>query len=67
MPANFGRDADTLAAIVGALSGAMQGAGAIPPQWIEIARRPSGRCLRFTASLDIADVARDLAKLVRRK
>jgi ADP-ribosylglycohydrolase len=65
--ANFGRDADTLAAIVGALSGAMQGAGAIPPEWIEIARRPAGRCLRFTASLDIADVARDLTKLVRRK
>ena len=65
--ANFGRDADTLAAIVGALSGAMHGAGVIPPEWIEIARRPAGRCLRFTANLDIADVAGDLAKLVKRK
>jgi ADP-ribosylglycohydrolase len=65
--ANFGRDADTLAALVGALSGAMHGAQAIPAEWIEIARRPAGRCLRFTAGLDIADVARDLAKLVKRK
>jgi ADP-ribosylglycohydrolase len=64
--ANFGRDADTLAAIVGALCGAMHGAGAIPADWIEITRRPSGRCLSFTASLDIADVARDLARLVRK-
>jgi ADP-ribosylglycohydrolase len=64
--ANFGRDSDTLAAIVGALSGAMQGTRAIPAEWIEITRRPSGRCLRFTASLDIADVARDLARLVKR-
>ena len=64
--ANFGRDADTLSAIVGALSGAMHGAGAIPPEWIEIARRPAGRCLHFTASLDIADVAGDLARLVKR-
>ena len=65
--ANFGRDADTLAAIVGALAGAMHGARDIPADWIEITRRPAGRCLRFTASLDIADVARDLAKLVKRK
>jgi len=64
--ANYGRDADTLAAIVGALSGAMHGASAIPPEWIEIARRPAGRCLRFAASLDIADVAGDLARLVKR-
>jgi ADP-ribosylglycohydrolase len=64
--ANFGRDADTLAAIVGALCGAMHGAGAIPADWIKITRRPSGRCLRFTASLDIADVARDLARLVKK-
>ncbi len=64
--ANFGRDADTLAAIVGALSGAMHGAGAIPAEWIEITRRPAGRCLRFTAKLDIADVARELTKLIKK-
>jgi ADP-ribosylglycohydrolase len=62
---NFGRDADTLAALVGALSGAMHGAKSIPPDWIEKTRRPTGRCLAFTADLDIADVARDLAALIR--
>jgi ADP-ribosylglycohydrolase len=61
--ANFGRDADTLAAIVGALSGAMHGARAIPVDWIEKVRRPAGRCLVFTASLDIEAVSRELAQL----
>jgi hypothetical protein len=44
----------------------MHGASAIPSEWIEIARRPAGRCLRFTADLDIADVAGDLVRLVKR-
>jgi hypothetical protein len=61
---NFGRDADTLAALVGALSGAKNGAKAIPANWIEKTRRPTGRCLAFTAELDIADVARELAALI---
>jgi len=55
--ANFGRDADTLAALVGAWSGTLHGASAIPPAWVEKTRRPSGRCLRFTAGLDIGEVA----------
>ena len=61
---NFGRDADTLAALVGALSGAKHGAKAIPAEWIEKTRCPTGRCLSFTAELDIADVARELASLI---
>ena len=33
--ANFGRDADTLASILGSIAGAFCGAGAIPNEWIE--------------------------------
>ncbi len=62
--ANFGRDADTLAALVGAWSGALHGTSGIPPAWVQRARRPSGRCLRFAAELDIADVAQALAALM---
>jgi ADP-ribosylglycohydrolase len=62
---NFGRDADTLAALVGALSGAKHGAGVMPKDWIEKTRRPTGRCLAFAADLDIADVARKLALLIK--
>ena len=62
--ANFGRDSDTLSALVGAISGAMHGAGEIPADWIAKTRRPAGRCLQFTSQLDIEDVANDLAKLI---
>jgi len=34
--ANFGRDADCLAATVGGLSGALTGSATIPPEWIEL-------------------------------
>jgi ADP-ribosylglycohydrolase len=61
---NFGRDADTLAALVGALSGAKHGVKSIPEDWIEKTRRPTGRCLTFTAQLDIADIARELVESV---
>ena len=62
--ANFGRDADTLAALVGALAGARQGASALPDGWIEKIRRPSGQCLPFAADLDIVDIAGKLAELI---
>lgn len=62
--ANFGRDADTLAALVGALAGARHGASAIPEAWIEKTRRPAGTCLPFAADLDIVKVAEDLAALI---
>ncbi len=34
--ANFGRDADTLATMSGAIAGAFEGVGAIPQEWIEL-------------------------------
>ncbi len=61
---NFGRDADTISAIVGALSGAMHGTAAIPPAWIEKVRRPSGVCLTFAAERDIPDIAKQLVEVV---
>jgi ADP-ribosylglycohydrolase len=60
---NFGRDADTISAVVGALSGGLAGESVIPPEWIEKARRPAGVCLRFAASLDIRELAHALADL----
>ncbi len=62
---NFGRDADTIAAIVGGLSGALHGAKNIPERWREKTRHPSGTCLPFTKGLDVYQVACDLAKLIR--
>jgi ADP-ribosylglycohydrolase len=63
--ANFGRDADTISAVVGALAGARHGAQAIPANWIETVRRPSGVCLKFAAQEDIPALACQLADLIR--
>lgn len=54
---NFGRDADTIGAIVGAVLGAKNGAAKIPPAWVEKTRYPTGTCLAFTKGLDLLDVA----------
>lgn len=62
--ANFGRDADTISAVVGALAGARHGSDVIPEQWVDVVRRPSGVCLRFAAQEDIPDLARRLANLI---
>lgn len=62
--ANFGRDADTLAALVGAWSGALHGASAIPEDWIEKCRYPSGRSLPLFKNIDIKEISMDLFKLI---
>ncbi len=62
---NFGRDADTIAAIVGALAGAKQGISAIPENWVGVVRKPSAVCLKFTANEDIIEQAEELVTLIR--
>ena len=62
---NFGRDADTIGAVLGALSGALHGVSVIPQPWIERVARPGGVCLRFAADLHIPTLAIQLADLIR--
>lgn len=60
---NFGRDADTIGAICGAVLGAKYGYAAIPAAWAEKPRYPTGTCLHFTKGMDICEVADKLAAL----
>lgn len=60
---NFGRDADTIGAICGAVLGARYGAKGIPAKWIDKTRFPTGTCLAFTKGLDVLDVADRLADI----
>ena len=62
---NFGRDADTIGAVIGALAGARHGVRAIPAEWVERARQPAGVCLRFAGEEDIVVLAEQLATLIR--
>lgn len=61
---NFGRDADTIGAVTGAILGARYGLSSIPARWVEKTRYPSGTCLQFTKGLDILQVGKDLAALI---
>lgn len=60
---NFGRDADTIGAVCGAILGAKYGYAAIPADWAEKPRYPSGTCLPFAKGIDILALADQLAEL----
>ncbi|MFJ4579749.1 ADP-ribosylglycohydrolase family protein [Streptomyces echinatus] len=54
---NMGRDADTTAAVAGALSGATQGLAAIPTAWATAIGPVRGRCLPSMAGHHVLEVA----------
>ncbi|QNP73272.1 ADP-ribosylglycohydrolase family protein [Streptomyces roseirectus] len=54
---NMGRDADTTAAVAGALSGATQGITAIPTPWAHAIGPAKGSCLPEMAGHHILDIA----------
>ncbi len=60
---NFGRDADTIAAMVGAMSGAIHGCDVIPQDWVSKVRRPAGVCLKFAAQRDIVEITQQLLEV----
>lgn len=62
--ANFGRDADTIGAVLGALCGAHFGIDIIPELWVERVRYPSGVCLKFTKNEDIINISEKLADIL---
>jgi ADP-ribosylglycohydrolase len=54
---NIGRDSDTIAAMAGAISGALHGEDAFPAEWRSQVRRVAGRCIAATADTDLVDLA----------
>lgn len=58
---NMGRDADTTAAVAGALAGATCGASAIPPPWAAAIGPARGSCLPSMRGQHVLDVAELLA------
>jgi ADP-ribosylglycohydrolase len=61
---NFGRDADTISAVVGALSGAIHGDSVIPPHWAAMVNQPAGVCLKFAAQKSMTSLAEQLVDLI---
>lgn len=60
---NLGRDADTIAAMAGAIVGAMAGIDAIPEDWLAAVAVAPGVCLRTTKGMHPMDVADELVDL----
>jgi hypothetical protein len=54
---NMGRDADTTAAVAGALAGATRGASSIPPDWASAIGPARGSCLPAMAGHHVLDIA----------
>ncbi|MCA1222780.1 ADP-ribosylglycohydrolase family protein, partial [Streptomyces sp. 8L] len=54
---NMGRDADTTAAVAGALAGALGGVGSIPERWSSAVRPVLGSCLPAMAGQHVQDIA----------
>ncbi|MFH8242442.1 ADP-ribosylglycohydrolase family protein [Streptomyces sp. NPDC018321] len=54
---NMGRDADTTAAVAGALAGATRGAAAIPAEWASAIGPARGSCLPAMAGHHVLEVA----------
>jgi ADP-ribosylglycohydrolase len=60
---NIGRDADTIAAITGAICGAREGITMIPQPWIERIRVSKGSCIAIVRDMDVIDTADRLTEL----
>lgn len=61
---NFGRDGDTISALVGAMAGAIHGAKVIPAEWVEKVDQPAGVCLKFAAEKSMQGLAAELVDLI---
>jgi len=60
---NLGRDADTIAAMAGAVAGAMSGYEAIPENWKKAVITVGGTCLQFAKGLNPYTLAEQLMSL----
>lgn len=60
---NLGRDADTIAAMAGAMAGTIVGYEAIPDHWKASVNEVQGSCLAFTKGMNPVQLGEELASL----
>lgn len=60
---NIGRDTDTIAAIAGAICGALHGINCIPEHWVRHISISRGICINAVKNMNIINVADDLSSL----
>jgi ADP-ribosylglycohydrolase len=64
---NIGRDADTIAAMAGAMAGALNGVDAIPVEWRERLGPLRGSCIEAMAGVDLWELADQIAHSVHER
>jgi ADP-ribosylglycohydrolase len=62
---NIGRDTDTIAAIAGAICGALHGINCIPEHWVRRISISRGICINAVKNMNIINVADDLSLLAQ--
>lgn len=62
---NIGRDADTIAALAGAVTGALSGEEALPEEWRRRVGPARGSCIGAVKGMEIRETALALARLAR--
>lgn len=65
--ANVGRDADTIAAMTGAMAGALRGANSIPEEWKKQINIIRGHCIKATAGMNVEEVAHQFVDVIIRR
>lgn len=63
---NLGRDADTIAAMAGAVAGAISGYESIPDNWKQAVTTVGGTCLEFAKGLNPYAIASELLEVAAR-
>lgn len=63
---NLGRDADTIAAMAGAVAGAISGYESIPDNWKQAVTTVGGTCLEFAKGLNPYEIASELLEVAAR-
>jgi ADP-ribosylglycohydrolase len=61
---NIGRDSDTIAAMNGAMAGALHGADSVPKDWQDRINIIRGRCVLAMKGIDVRDIAKDLTNAI---
>ena len=62
---NLGRDADTIAAMAGAVAGAAAGIEAAPEEWLQAVAVAPGVCLKTTKGMHPMEIADELCELAQ--
>ena len=61
---NIGRDSDTIAAIVGAILGALHGIDAIRPDWVQRVNIVNGTCIKEIKNINFLEIAAQLTAII---